>query len=96
MEDSRMPKRVMKEKICAKRRRDRPTVRWLHDVQEDLRATGIEGCRDNAQDRDLWMRKAQEAKAHEGLYSQVVVETLVVFLPAVSRTALGPIQPYNQ
>ena len=71
MEDSRMPKRVMREKIYTKRRRGRPKVRWLDDVQEDLRATGIEGWRGKAQDRVLWRRVAQEAKAHEGLQSQV-------------------------
>ena len=62
MEDSRMPKRVMREKIYTKRRRDRPKVRWLDDVQEDLRAMGIEGWRGKAQDTDLWRRIAQEAK----------------------------------
>jgi transcription termination factor 2 len=67
MEDSRMPKRVMREKIYTKRRGGGPKVRWLDDVQEDLRAMGIEGWRVKAQDRDLWRRIAQEAKAHEGL-----------------------------
>jgi hypothetical protein len=65
MED-RMPKRVI-EKICTKRRRGRLKVRWLDDVQEDLRAMVIEGWRRKAQDRDSWRRIAQEAKAHEGL-----------------------------
>ena len=67
MEDSTMPKRVMREKIYTKRRRRRPKVRWLDEVQEDLRAMGIERWREKAQDRDLWRRIAQEAKAHEGL-----------------------------
>jgi hypothetical protein len=66
-EDSRMPKRVMKEKIYTKVRRSRPRLRWLDDVQEDLRAMGIEGWRRTAQERDLWRRTEEEVKAHEGL-----------------------------
>jgi transcription termination factor 2 len=67
MEDSRMPKRVMREKIYTRRKRGRPKVRWLEDVQEDLRGMGIEGWRRKAQDRDQWRRIAQEAKADVGL-----------------------------
>jgi hypothetical protein len=62
-----MSKRVMGQKMYTKRRRGRPKVRWLDNVQEDLRAMGIEGWRGKAQDRDLWRQIAQEAKAHEGL-----------------------------
>jgi hypothetical protein len=67
MEDSRMPKRVMREKIYTRRKRGRPKVRWLDDVQEYLRQMGIEGLRRKAQDRDQWRRIAQDAKAHVGL-----------------------------
>jgi hypothetical protein len=63
MEDSRMPKRVMREKIYTRKKRGRPKVRWLDDVQEDLREVGIEGWRRKAQDWDQWRRIAQEAKA---------------------------------
>ena len=67
MKDSRMPKRVMREKIHTKRRRGRTKVRWLDDVQEDLWAMRIEGWRRKAQDRDQCRRIAQEAKVHVGL-----------------------------
>jgi hypothetical protein len=66
-EDSRMSKREMREKICTRRKRGRPKVRWLDDVQEDFREMGIEGWRRKAQDRDQWRRIAQEAKTDVGL-----------------------------
>jgi hypothetical protein len=43
MEDSRMPKRVMREKLYTRRKSGRPKVRWLDDIQEDLQEMGIEG-----------------------------------------------------
>jgi hypothetical protein len=67
MEDSRIPKRLTRKKMYTRRKRGRPKVRWLDDVQGDLRQMGIEGWRRKAQDRDQWRRIAQEAKAHVGL-----------------------------
>jgi hypothetical protein len=67
IKDSRMPKRVMREKIYTRRKMGRSKVRWLDDVQEDLREMGIEVWRRKAQDRDQWRRISLVAKAHVGL-----------------------------
>jgi hypothetical protein len=67
MKDSRMLKSVMREKIYTRRKRGRPKVRWLDDVQEGLREMGIVEWRRKAQNREQWRRIAQEAKAHVGL-----------------------------
>jgi hypothetical protein len=66
MEDSRMPKRVMREKIYTRRKRGRPKVRWLDDVQEDLREMGLKDGEGKLR-IDQWRRIVQEAKAHVGL-----------------------------
>jgi hypothetical protein len=57
----------VRKKIYTRRKRRRPKVRWLDDVQEDLREMRIEGWRRKAQDTDQWRRIAQEAKVHEEL-----------------------------
>jgi hypothetical protein len=61
------PYSALLKKIYTRRKRGRPKVRWLDDVQEDVREMGIEGWRRKVQDRDQWRRIAQEAKAHVGL-----------------------------
>jgi len=43
VDETAMPKRVLKGKLNATRRIGRPRVRWLEDVIADLRIMGISG-----------------------------------------------------
>jgi hypothetical protein len=37
MEDDAMPKRMLKGRLYSKRRKGRPRMRWLDDVESDLK-----------------------------------------------------------
>jgi GTP1/Obg family GTP-binding protein len=37
MEDNEMPKRMLKGRLYSKRRKGRPRMRWLDDVESDLK-----------------------------------------------------------
>jgi hypothetical protein len=63
MEDSAMPKgnRIPKEE------KGRPRMRWLHDVQSDLKKTKVKGWKEKMRDREQQRLAAEEAKAHPRL-----------------------------
>jgi len=52
MDETAMPKRVLKGKLYATRRIERPRIRWLEDVIADLRRMGISGWMEKARNRD--------------------------------------------
>jgi hypothetical protein len=66
MDETAMPKRVLKGKLCAARRIGRPRIRWMEDVITDIRKMGISGWKERARNRDQWRRIVEEAKAHQG------------------------------
>jgi hypothetical protein len=41
-------------KIQGRRKKGRPPVRWLDNVEQDLRVLGIQGWRNKAQKRSQW------------------------------------------
>jgi hypothetical protein len=49
--NNRIPKIVLDEKLDGKMKVERPKLRWLDDVQADLKITGIEWWSREAQDR---------------------------------------------
>jgi len=67
MDETAVPKRVLKGKLYATRKIGRPRIRWLEDVIADLRRMGISGWTEKARNRDQWRRIVEEAKAHPGL-----------------------------
>ena len=67
MDETAMPRRVLKGKLYATRRIGRPRIRWMEDVIADLRRIGISGWMEKARNRDQWRRITEEAKAHPGL-----------------------------
>jgi hypothetical protein len=67
MNETAMLKRVLKGKLCAKRRIKRPTLRWMDDVTDDLRRMGIRSWTEKTRNRGQWRLIINEAKAHPGL-----------------------------
>ena len=49
------------------RRSGRPKLRWLDEVEEDLRTLGIRGWRRRTLDRDRWKEVLTAARAQNGL-----------------------------
>jgi hypothetical protein len=58
MEDNAMPKRMLK---------GRPRMRWLDDVESDLKKMEVKGWKERMRDREQWRLVVEEAKAHPGL-----------------------------
>ena len=66
MEAGAMPRRMMEGRLCIRRRKGRPRLRWMDDVA-DLRVMKIRQWTEKAEDREQWRLVVKEAKAHPGL-----------------------------
>jgi hypothetical protein len=67
MEDNAMPKRMLKGRLYSKRRKGRPRMRWLDDVESDLKKMEVKGWKEKMRDREQWRLVVEEAKAYPGL-----------------------------
>jgi hypothetical protein len=67
MEEKRMPKKILKDKMNGTKRKGRQRKRWIDDVEQDLRTMGVRGWRTRARDRQEWRRVTRDAKVHPGL-----------------------------
>jgi hypothetical protein len=67
MEDNAMPKRMFKGKLYSKRRKGRRRMRWLDDVESDLKKRKVKGRKEKMRNREQWRLVVEEAKAHPEL-----------------------------
>jgi hypothetical protein len=65
MDQGQMVKQLFDGKLGG-RRTGRPKLRWLDDVEADLRTTGIKRWRLIAKDRTEWADIIRKAKALQG------------------------------
>jgi hypothetical protein len=63
MNVTRSVKKIFEGKLEGQRSRGRPRLRWIHDVEDDLRELGVKRWRTNALEREEWASIIKEAKA---------------------------------
>jgi hypothetical protein len=67
MEDNAMPKRMLKGRLYSQIRKGRPRMRWLDDVESDLKKMKAKGWKEKMRNRAQWGLVVEEAKAHTGM-----------------------------
>ena len=63
MNETRSLKKIFEGKLDGRRDRGRPRLRWIDDVEDDLRKLGVKRCKAKALDREEWASIIREAKA---------------------------------
>jgi len=62
MNESRSVKKICVGKLEGRRGRGRPRLRWINDVEDDLRKLGVKRWRMKALDREEWESIIRETK----------------------------------
>jgi hypothetical protein len=62
MHEARIVKKIFEENLEGRRGRGRPRLRWINDVEEDLRMLGVKRWRRKALEREEWAFIIKEAK----------------------------------
>jgi hypothetical protein len=67
MDTTRIVKKVTEWEPCSSRPVGRPRLRWLDQVEEDLKKMEVRNWRENCKDKRLWNEIVKQAKTHQGL-----------------------------
>jgi len=63
VDDSRSVEKIVEGQLEGKRDRGRPRLRWINDVEDDLRKFGVKRWRTKSLSREEWASILREAKA---------------------------------
>jgi hypothetical protein len=58
---------ILKGRLYSKRRKGRPRMRWLDDVESDLKEMEVKEWKEKMRDREQWRLVVEEVKAQPGL-----------------------------
>jgi hypothetical protein len=64
MNETRFVKKIFEGKLGGRRSRGRPKLRWINDVEDDVRKLGVKRWRTKALEREEWASIVKEAKAN--------------------------------
>lgn len=67
MKETGMCKKIMNGKIYSNRRRGRPKLRWIDQVEKDLEKMKVKNWKRKSGERATWNSIVEKAKAHQGL-----------------------------
>jgi hypothetical protein len=67
MEKTRTTRKITKWTPYKARPVGRPTLRWMDQIEENLKRMKITGWRVKAEDREEWSRIVEQTKTHPGL-----------------------------
>ena len=67
MKETDMCKKIMNGKLYSNRKRGRPKLRWIDQVEEDLEKMKVKNWKKKSGERVTWNSIVEKAKAHQGL-----------------------------
>jgi len=74
MDTIRTAKKLTEREPCSSRPVGRPRLRWLEEVEEDLKKMKVRNWREKCKDRGLWNKIVKQAKNPPGVVAPIEEE----------------------